>query len=169
MADKPRVARYVVGVDGSEDSHQAVEFVSRLARATGAEVVAVFALEGAVRLTHAGLYGRRGGTPAAGGGRGALVREFVQHWCRPLTDSGIDFHTIVEAGEPGRVISSLASRLDADLVVVGRRGRGPLAELVLGSVSRWLSHHTDRPLLLVSSPSAGSLEAPAPELAGAVR
>jgi len=39
---------------------------------------------------------------------------------------------------------------DADLIVVGRRGRGEVAELLLGSVSHELTHDTARPVLLIS-------------------
>lgn len=60
---------------------------------------------------------------------------------------------VVEAGEPADVIAELAERFDAYLVVVGRRGRGGLAELALGSVSHELSHNCRRPVLLVSQPS----------------
>ena len=37
----------------------------------------------------------------------------------------------------------------ADLVVTGKRGRGGFAELILGSTSHVLSHHLDRPLVIV--------------------
>jgi nucleotide-binding universal stress UspA family protein len=37
----------------------------------------------------------------------------------------------------------------AELVVIGRRGRGGFAELFLGSTSHALTHHLDRPLLSV--------------------
>ena len=40
-------------------------------------------------------------------------------------------------------------RRDADLVVTGKRGRGGFAELLLGSTSHVLSHHLDRPLVIV--------------------
>ncbi len=42
----------------------------------------------------------------------------------------------VEPGEPARQIAKWARALDADLVVVGTRGRGRIAELFLGCVAR---------------------------------
>jgi nucleotide-binding universal stress UspA family protein len=142
--------RFVVGLDGSEDAARALEFAIRLARATRAEIVAVHALEAAAHLTHAGLYGRRAVEPGLEPGRVEQAREFVELWCRPLADSGVEHQTIAEPGAPALVIAGLAERLDADLVVVGRRGRGTLAELVLGSVSRQLTHHCACPVMIVS-------------------
>src|SRR5438874_2375823 len=50
------VRRYVVGVDGSDEATRALELAIRLARATRAEIVAVYAIEDRAHLTHAGLY-----------------------------------------------------------------------------------------------------------------
>jgi nucleotide-binding universal stress UspA family protein len=53
-------------------------------------------------------------------------------------------------GRPASVIADAADSVDADLVVVGRRGLGGVAELLLGSVSHELAHHCKCPVLLVS-------------------
>ncbi|HZV50739.1 MAG TPA: universal stress protein, partial [Candidatus Dormibacteraeota bacterium] len=57
----------------------------------------------------------------------------------------------------------VADEEDAGLVVVGRRGRGRIAELLLGSVSHELSHTCRRPLLLVPGPTGASRPRPAGE------
>ena len=54
-------------------------------------------------------------------------------------------------GRPATVISEAADEFDADLIMVGRRGRGGVAELVLGSVSHELVLHSKRPVLVISS------------------
>jgi nucleotide-binding universal stress UspA family protein len=57
---------------------------------------------------------------------------------------------IVEVGDPAGVIVKLSRARSADLVVVGRRGRGTLAGLLLGSVSNKIVQLADAPYLVVS-------------------
>jgi Universal stress protein family len=66
-------------------------------------------------------------------------------------------------GRPASVTAYTAESADADLVVVGRRGLGGVAEVLLGSVSHELSLHCKRPVLLISEVST----APALTLTGA--
>lgn len=52
-------------------------------------------------------------------------------------------------GEPAHEIASYAKRNDCDLIVMGRRGRGRLEGLLLGSVSSHLAGHADCAVLTV--------------------
>ncbi|MBE8472268.1 universal stress protein [Streptomyces justiciae] len=60
-----------------------------------------------------------------------------------------DVHVETEAAreDPAGALMSVAK--DADLIVVGTRGRGGFAELLLGSVSRKVAAHADRPVVVV--------------------
>jgi nucleotide-binding universal stress UspA family protein len=49
------------------------------------------------------------------------------------------------------VIAAVADREKADVVIVGRRGRGGVAELLLGSASHELVLHSKRPVLVISA------------------
>jgi nucleotide-binding universal stress UspA family protein len=51
------------------------------------------------------------------------------------------------------VILAAASDVEADVIVLGTRGRGDVRSLLLGSVSNAVLHHADRPVLIVPSPA----------------
>ena len=46
-------------------------------------------------------------------------------------------------------ITDLAKSWDADLIVIGSHGRKGIGELILGSVSNYVSHHVPCSVLLV--------------------
>ncbi len=71
----------------------------------------------------------------------------------PSTDN---FETATRLGGPTEVLLDEAERLDADLIVVGTRGRGGLAELLLGSVSRSVAARAQRPVAIVPATSTFS-------------
>ena len=62
---------------------------------------------------------------------------------------GIDAHGVVLTGMPVDEIVAYADSVDADLIVVGSRGRGAIASAMLGSVSRGVLHEARRPVLVV--------------------
>jgi nucleotide-binding universal stress UspA family protein len=53
----------------------------------------------------------------------------------------------------GNTILVTAEELDADLIVMGTRGRSGLKSFLLGSVSHDVIQHADRPVLVVPSPA----------------
>jgi nucleotide-binding universal stress UspA family protein len=63
------------------------------------------------------------------------------------------FERVVLPGPPAEVVIDEADRRDVDLIVLGSRGRGALAQLLLGSVSRAVASRADRPVAIVP-PSA---------------
>ena len=69
------------------------------------------------------------------------------------SDNGVRFERELIAGDAGGVIVALANAIDADLVVVGERPR----RLRVGpSVSRWVSRHTRRPVLVARQLAGGA-------------
>jgi nucleotide-binding universal stress UspA family protein len=139
------VKRIVVGVDGSEQGKHAVEWAARLAKAMRAEVIAVYALDIPVALPDPytmPLY-------LDDKVRAGFEKDLVTKWCRPLKTAGVKFRAVLIDGRPASVILDLADSEKAGLIVVGRRGRGEVAELLLGSVSHEIVLHSTRPVLLV--------------------
>jgi len=62
---------------------------------------------------------------------------------------GVDTTFDVLDGTPVDEIVTYADSIDADLVVVGSRGRRPLAGALLGSTSAGVLHESRRPVLVV--------------------
>ena len=61
----------------------------------------------------------------------------------------------VVAGMPAEEIVAYADAIDADLIVLGSRGRGALASALLGSVSNAVLQSARRPVLVVRGKTVG--------------
>jgi nucleotide-binding universal stress UspA family protein len=83
------------------------------------------------------------------GWRKTMRMEFEGTWCKPLREAGIRCRAVMDDGRAGSVISSVANAEGADIIVVGRRGRGGVAEVLLGSVSHELVLRSRVPVLVI--------------------
>ena len=71
---------------------------------------------------------------------------------KELAEAGITAHGVVRNtmfGYAAREIIEEAKGVDADVIIMGSRGRGDLAGLVLGSTAHKVIHLADRPVLVV--------------------
>jgi nucleotide-binding universal stress UspA family protein len=66
-------------------------------------------------------------------------------------DAGVSYGLERFAGETVETIVALADAKDADLIVLGCRGRGAVASALLGSVSQGVLRHASRPVLVVKT------------------
>lgn len=132
--------RIVVGVDGSESSKEALRWAARLAAAEGSRIEAITAWE----------YPQTFNAPVDVSWRPDLDADTV------LTETldevfGDDrpegLEPVVVHG-PARTALIEASR-GASLLVVGSRGHGGFAGLLLGSVSSACSEHAHCPVLVL--------------------
>ncbi|MDA0674331.1 MAG: universal stress protein [Cyanobacteria bacterium] len=78
----------------------------------------------------------------------------LRHSTESLQAQGITAEFTQTAGDPGRVICDLATTWEADLILVGHRGRTGLSEFLLGSVSNYVMHHAPCSVLVVNRPQA---------------
>jgi len=140
------IMKIVVGVDGSEPSHRAVKWCAAHAGALNAEVIAVHAIDMPVHPV-VGVYVPP--TPTSTADRAKLSEHITNVWCAPLAIAKVPYRVMLRESAPPLAIMQVAKGEEADLVVTGRRGRGGFTELVLGSTSYTLSHHLDRPLLII--------------------
>lgn len=86
--------------------------------------------------------------------------KMLQAFCSQANTQGVATEFSQNSGNPGRAICELAKAWEADTVVMGRRGRSGLTELLLGSVSNYVLHHVPCSLYVVHPPlgSASSEE-----------
>ena len=133
------LGRVVIGVDGSSGSRAAVEFACQLG-AAGCEGFTV---------VHAYLPRAEGGVRRDRADWRDETERSCREWAHSLDGRGPILRTVVEEGEPSRVIAETARTEEAGFVIVGTRGRGGLRGLRLGSVALRLLQHSDRPLVLV--------------------
>jgi nucleotide-binding universal stress UspA family protein len=77
------------------------------------------------------------------------VRYWLADYGKIANEQGITTEWDWKIGEPGRWIRELASSWQADLIVIGRRGRQGLSEMFLGSVSNYVVHHVHCSVLVV--------------------
>jgi nucleotide-binding universal stress UspA family protein len=73
--------------------------------------------------------------------RWALGKRLTSDACARANKKAVQtVRTVTRAGDPAKEILSVANEENADIIVMGRRGRGDLAGLLLGSVSHKVSH-----------------------------
>jgi nucleotide-binding universal stress UspA family protein len=80
------------------------------------------------------------------------AQEKVDAAVEELTQAGLKAHGVVRNtvyGYAGREIVEDAKAVDADVIIMGSRGRGDLAGLILGSTAHKVIHLADRPVLVV--------------------
>ncbi|MDT9686823.1 universal stress protein [Streptomyces sp. P9(2023)] len=161
MVTGGEVPRVVVGVDGSPASHEALRWAAGYAGLVGATVAAVsaFDLPGAVGWSAPAMDAEFDGTLA----RQALTEEVQE----VLTEAGdVPLETHLVRGNPAMALVEASA--DAELLVVGSRGRGGFASLLLGSVSQQCAAHASCPVVIVPSESvsrAGTATTPAKDQA----
>jgi nucleotide-binding universal stress UspA family protein len=138
----------VVGVDGSPEAAAALRWALDEARLRGTTVEAVrawmFPMADAIHAAAADV----------------LVRDIAQASEEQLDravddvaglDPGVKIERRVVEGPPARVLAEAA--VGAELLVVGSRGRGGFAGLLLGSVAQQCVHHAPCPVVVIRRPA----------------
>ena len=140
--------RIVVATDGSPSALEAVRFGLELAEEQGAEALFVHVVP--VLEPFADSLGY----PAAVPHRvDELDRKPLEEAAALAAEQGVPAGTEIVSGDPVDEIVAYADSADADLIVLGSRGRGAIASALLGSVSRGVLHEARRPVLVVRGAS----------------
>jgi nucleotide-binding universal stress UspA family protein len=138
--------RIVVGVDGSEAANDALRWAARQAALVGGTLDVVMTWELPTNYGWVAPY-PEGFDPAADTRR--LLEEVVGTVL--AKHPGLDVHTQVVEGHPAPVLIDTAQ--GAELLVVGSRGHGAFAGMLLGSVSDHCVSNAPCPVVVVRHPS----------------
>jgi nucleotide-binding universal stress UspA family protein len=136
--ERPRI---VVGVDGFESSQAALCWAIRQAKLTGAVVEAVTTWQipvGTGWIPTADM-------PDYQADAFAVLTEALTEAC--IVDPDVQVFPRVVEGRAGPVLVDAAE--GADLLVVGSRGHGGLADALLGSVGQYCTHHAPCPVVIM--------------------
>ena len=135
--------KILVAVDHSEITPRVVDAARGLASLSNGEVWVIHLRERET-VGNTGLLTSR----ESAGESEADVTDVVD----ALTKAGITTHAVVRDtlfGQVAREIVTEAQERGADVIVMGSRGRGDLAGLVLGSTAHKVIHLADRQVLVV--------------------
>ena len=136
------VDKIVVGIDGSPSSIQALEWAATQAEAAGVSVMVVMTWEWPV------FYGwtpeiPSGWDPSADAGN--VANEAVESI--RADHPSVTFEVAILEGHPAPALVDLSAT--AALLVVGSRGHGEFAGMLLGSVSEYCVTHAHCPVVVV--------------------
>jgi nucleotide-binding universal stress UspA family protein len=145
----------VVGVDHSAGAKEALRFALDEARLRQVKLRVVHAWQ----FGYLGAAGIEGSLPDVGGELGELRRAAEAALDSTLQEvtaetGDVEIERRVDQGAPAAVLVEESRR--ADLLVVGSRGHGGFAQLLLGSVSQQCAHHAQCPVVIVRAASGKS-------------
>lgn len=135
----------LLATDGSQDAQLAAKAAVELSKPTGAQLHVAHAWRPPAHLAYPSLTSEGYDPPHERGARKLLAEQLE----RIEEAGGVVEEAHLVMGRAADAIIDLAERLEADLIVVGSRGLGPVRRLVVGSVSGEVVHHADLPVLVV--------------------
>lgn len=139
-----KIEGIVVGVDGSQQSKCALRWAEREAvrRDSVLNIVSAYTVPVFAASSMDAGYSTLDDDLIRGG-----AEDIVRQARAELADSQATIRTYIESGDPSGVLLDLSA--DAELVVVGTRGRGGFVGRLLGSVSSALPAHAKCPTVVV--------------------
>lgn len=138
----------LVGVDDSDCGRRAALFAAAQAKRSGSRITLACVVEWSpyTIYTHDELETRHGE-------RATEIERAESRILQPLKSEidtlGLTVETLVRHGHASRVLIDLARELGASQIVIGRRGRSRLAEVVFGSTASNLVQASPVPVTVV--------------------
>lgn len=138
------MSRIVVGVDGSKQSTAALEWALDEGHLREAEVEVILAYGNFPDLSVVAVLSAESEMAAQAE---ELLRKMVEPLAVGRPGAKVSMRTV--QGPPAEKL--IAAAAGADLLVIGSRGHGGFAGLLLGSVSQQCVHHAQCPVVVVPS------------------
>lgn len=145
---QPLYHSILVAVDGSDHANLAVDAAAGLSTAFDAQLHLVHAAE-----QHPLVVGSASAISVLPKEEmlkhGAVILDAAKLQAEAASVKKLQIHNLVELDSAARTILELADEIKPDLIVVGSKGHGNLAGLMMGSVSQKLCQLAKCPCLVV--------------------
>jgi nucleotide-binding universal stress UspA family protein len=140
------MARVLIAVDGSPPSLRALEFGASLAAKLGVGIVLLNIMPQVALSVGGGGPGTLSELQQSLQAEGTHLLESLADKARPL---GVAVETELDVGDPAIAIYDRSELPDIQMVVMGSRGQGAMARLLLGSVANKVVHTSSKPVVVV--------------------
>lgn len=137
-----KIENILVPLDGSKNSAKALDVAIYLSTKCDAKIIGVYV------LPFPGVQAYKPNKAA----QEVMYEEgkrFLRAAEKSVTQKGISFQKKILKGHQGDAITDFAGSKKIDLIVMGSRGRSGLKEKFLGSVSNYVMHKSNIPILIV--------------------
>jgi len=134
--------KILVGIDGSENSKRAAMAAASLAELFKGKMTLV-------SVVKPGEYSLAVEDKAFIENLKEFHNDLVETVMEEVKRTGIEVDTRIELGTPWKELTKLAIEGHYDLIVVGSRGIGQVAEFLIGSNSTRVVQHSEVPVLVV--------------------
>jgi nucleotide-binding universal stress UspA family protein len=136
----------LLATDGSPTAHEAAEVAMRLASDSGRPLLVVTVSDVSSSTIGYGVLPALPDWTDVLKEQAAAVLDDVRE---AATAKGVNLETALRWGFPADEICQLARERNAELIVIGSHGWGPMRRLLFGSVSDAVLHHAPCPVLVV--------------------
>ncbi|CAH1794367.1 unnamed protein product [Owenia fusiformis] len=152
MAEASKGRTVAIAVDQSEHSKGAVAFYLTKLRVPGDKVVVIHCQEW-FNLDQARLHYASGAAfQEMIEQEDARVESCKLEYTTILKDAGVDvLKSRSDWGKPGEIVCQVAKEEGCDFIVIGTRGQGKLRRTIMGSVSDYVIHHSECPVVVCRS------------------
>ena len=147
-----RPSHILVAAEKSEATTTALSWAATLSKALDARVTAIHVVPGSVASSALAAARAPSGAPPAGEPAPSAMTEVPNVWVERVIDAGVPrakAGSEIAFGDAAKEIIAASERLEADLVVMGRRAAGNFRRAVLGSVVNGVLRDTTCPVLVV--------------------